>query len=219
MSRMNQVSRFLPWKRRYTFSFCAGGFCGRVVSAQSVRHFRKPNQSQTARMEGSTSKFRMNLQKTVAIAGLVLSVISSAALAAEPSTPAASVALPATTATPVAPPATPSKIKATKKRFLLTHSLQYMKSQTRLAQLLDTCAMGRTLMSLESPVIGSKLSCRAVKSDSYPQARTSDARTFHTYSPYRQESPDRYLGIVRKQQPVSLSCSTEALICKRSYTY
>jgi uncharacterized protein YgiM (DUF1202 family) len=67
-------------------------------------------------------QFRMNLQKTVAIAGLVLSVISSAAFAAEPSTPAASVALPATTATPVAPPATPSKIKATKKRFLLTHS-------------------------------------------------------------------------------------------------
>jgi uncharacterized protein YgiM (DUF1202 family) len=63
----------------------------------------------------------MNLQKTVAIAGLVLSVISSAALAAEPSTPAAR-ALPGTTATPVAPPATPSKIKATKKRFLLTHS-------------------------------------------------------------------------------------------------
>lgn len=65
---------------------------------------------------------RMNLYKTIAVAGLVLSVISSAALAAEPSTPAASVALPAMTATPVAPPATPSKIKATKKRFLLTHS-------------------------------------------------------------------------------------------------
>ena len=63
----------------------------------------------------------MNLKKTVAIAGLVVSVISSAALAAEPSAPAAR-ALPATTATPVAPPATPSKIKATKKRFLLTHS-------------------------------------------------------------------------------------------------
>jgi uncharacterized protein YgiM (DUF1202 family) len=62
-------------------------------------------------------QFRMNLQKAVAIAGLVLSVTSSAAFAAEPSTPAA-VALPATTATPVAP----SKIKATKKRFLLTHS-------------------------------------------------------------------------------------------------
>ena len=65
---------------------------------------------------------RMNLYKTIAVAGLVLSVISSPALAAEPSTPAASVALPAMTATPVAPPATPSKIKATKKRFLLTHS-------------------------------------------------------------------------------------------------
>jgi uncharacterized protein YgiM (DUF1202 family) len=64
----------------------------------------------------------MNLQKTVAIAGLVLSVISSAAFAAGPSTPAASVALPATTATPIASPATPSKIKTTKKRFLLTHS-------------------------------------------------------------------------------------------------
>jgi hypothetical protein len=67
-------------------------------------------------------QFRMNLQKTVAIAGLMLSVISSAAFAAEPSTPAASVALPATTATPIALPVAPSKIKATKKRFLLTHS-------------------------------------------------------------------------------------------------
>jgi len=65
---------------------------------------------------------RMNLKTTAAIAGLALSVISSAAWAAESSTPAASVALPATTATPVALPATPSKIKATKKRFLLTHS-------------------------------------------------------------------------------------------------
>src|SRR5258708_15117812 len=55
-----------------------------------------------------------------------------------------------------------------------------MKSQTGPAQLLDTSAMGRTLMSLESPVIGSKLSSRAVKSDSYPQARLSDAQTFHT---------------------------------------
>jgi hypothetical protein len=64
----------------------------------------------------------MSLYKTIAVFGLVLSIISSAAFAAEPSTPAASVALSATTATPVAPPATPSKIKETKKRFLLTHS-------------------------------------------------------------------------------------------------
>jgi len=64
----------------------------------------------------------MNLYKTIAVAGLVLSVISSAAFAAEPSAPTASVASPTTTATPVAPPASPSKIKATKKRFLLTHS-------------------------------------------------------------------------------------------------
>jgi uncharacterized protein YgiM (DUF1202 family) len=64
----------------------------------------------------------MSLYKTIAVFGLVLSIISSAAFAAEPSTPAASGALPATTATPVAPPATPSKIKETKKRFLLTHS-------------------------------------------------------------------------------------------------
>jgi uncharacterized protein YgiM (DUF1202 family) len=62
----------------------------------------------------------MSLYKTIAVFGLVLSIISSAAFAAEPS--AASVALSATTATPVAPPATPSKIKETKKRFLLTHS-------------------------------------------------------------------------------------------------
>jgi uncharacterized protein YgiM (DUF1202 family) len=64
----------------------------------------------------------MNLYKTIAVLGLVLSVISSAAFAAESSTPMASVALPATTATPVVPPATSSKIKTTKKRFLLTHS-------------------------------------------------------------------------------------------------
>jgi uncharacterized protein YgiM (DUF1202 family) len=62
----------------------------------------------------------MSLYKTIAVFGLVLSIISSAAFAAEPS--AASVALSAKTATPVAPPATPSKIKETKKRFLLTHS-------------------------------------------------------------------------------------------------
>ena len=89
---------------------------------ESVRHFQKPKQSQNYSNGRKHNQFGMNLQKTVAIAGLVLSVISSAAFAAELSTPAATVALPATTATPVAPPATPSKIKATKKRFLLTHS-------------------------------------------------------------------------------------------------
>jgi uncharacterized protein YgiM (DUF1202 family) len=76
-------------------------------------------------------EFRMNLQKAVAIAGLVLSVISSAAFAAELSTPAATVALPQTTATPVAPPVTPSEIKATKKRFLLTHSSSVYQEQDK----------------------------------------------------------------------------------------
>jgi|SRR5882757_309094 uncharacterized protein YgiM (DUF1202 family) len=88
---------------------------------ESVRHFQKPKQSQNYSNGRKHKQFRMNVQKTVAVAGLVLCVTSSTAFAAEP-TPAASVALPATTATPVAPPATPSKIKATKKRFLLTHS-------------------------------------------------------------------------------------------------
>jgi uncharacterized protein YgiM (DUF1202 family) len=89
---------------------------------ESLRHFQKLNPIANHSNEREHKQFRMNLQKTVAIAGLMLSVISSAAFAAEPSTPAVSVALPATTATPVAPPVTPSKIKATKKRFLLTHS-------------------------------------------------------------------------------------------------
>jgi uncharacterized protein YgiM (DUF1202 family) len=64
----------------------------------------------------------MNLYKTIAIAGLILLVVSSASFAAESSAPPASVAVPATTATPVAPPTTASKIQVTKKRFLLTHS-------------------------------------------------------------------------------------------------
>jgi uncharacterized protein YgiM (DUF1202 family) len=84
--------------------------------------FPKPKQQQDYSNGREHSNFKMNLYKTLAVAGLVLSVISSAALAAESSTPAARVALPATTATPVAVPATPLKIKATKKRFLLTHS-------------------------------------------------------------------------------------------------
>jgi hypothetical protein len=45
--------------------------------------------------------------------------------------------------------------------------------------------MGHTSMSLESPVIGFKLSCRAVKLDSYPQARPSDAQK----TPYRTTVP------------------------------
>jgi uncharacterized protein YgiM (DUF1202 family) len=93
------------------------GFEGGVGSALSRV---ENNREQLEWKEAQTN--RMKLQKTVAIAGLVLAVISSVVFAAESSTPAASVALPATTATPVAPPATPSKIKSTKKRFLLTHS-------------------------------------------------------------------------------------------------
>jgi hypothetical protein len=63
-------------------------------------------------------QFRVNLQKTVAIAGLVLSVISSTAFAAQLSTPpAATVALPATTATPVAPPVTRQKLKQPRSDF------------------------------------------------------------------------------------------------------
>jgi hypothetical protein len=52
-------------------------------------------------------------------------------------------------------------------------------------------------MSPESPAIGSKLSCRAVRSDSYPQARPSDAQTFHTEQSQQAGRPDRNLGIVR----------------------
>jgi hypothetical protein len=45
------------------------------------------------------------------------------------------------------------------------------------------------------PVIGSKLSCRAVKSDSYPQARLSDAQTFHTEQSQQAGSPDRWASL------------------------
>jgi hypothetical protein len=102
-------------------SFCGRGFYDRIPERGAGSASPKTETRQLLERKGH-EQFRMNLYKTIAVAGLVLSVISSAALAAEPSTPAASVALPATTATPIALPATPSKIKATKKRFLLTHS-------------------------------------------------------------------------------------------------
>jgi uncharacterized protein YgiM (DUF1202 family) len=62
------------------------------------------------------------LGRTMANAVLLSSFISSAAVAADSFTPVPRSALPATTATPVAVPAAPFKTKATKKRFLLTHS-------------------------------------------------------------------------------------------------
>jgi hypothetical protein len=58
----------------------------------------KPNRRQTTL--GDHKRFRMNVYRTIAIVGLVLFVITSAAFAADSTTPTGSLALPTTTATP-----------------------------------------------------------------------------------------------------------------------
>jgi hypothetical protein len=122
LGRLFRIDRQITHRETVHLSFCGRGFYGRIRGRGAGSAFPQTETTADYSNGREHKQSRMNLYKTIAVAGLVLSVISSAALAAEPSTPAASVALPAMTATPVAPPASPSKIKATKKRFLLTHS-------------------------------------------------------------------------------------------------
>ncbi len=90
--------------------------------ALSVR--KSPSRQYNRRLKGQegASGPTMKLGTIIGMVGLIVSIISSAAFAAEPSTTVAPVPSPATTATPGAAPATSYKIEAIKKRFLLTHS-------------------------------------------------------------------------------------------------